>query len=173
MLEAEAGLVEDLELAAVALLEGERLVEREAELARDHIEPAGEQIGLERGGVLDRPDHDAAEIRLRSRPAGVALEDDMRAGHDLGDAIGPVIEAGIGRVGVVARVEAVLRRIGESGLLEMRRQDRNRGGVRIVEGDAVEGKREGLRVLDLDLHDAAVGFGIGDADLRRSCRACS
>ena len=38
MLVGEAGLVEDAELVAVALLEGQRLVEREAQLARHHVD---------------------------------------------------------------------------------------------------------------------------------------
>ena len=39
MLVAEARLVDHVEFAAMALLEGERLVERQAQLARHHVEP--------------------------------------------------------------------------------------------------------------------------------------
>jgi len=80
VLVAEARLVEHGEAVAVALLEGERLVERKTEFARHHVEAAGEQVRLERRGVLHRPDDDTAEGRRLPPPGGIALEHDMRAG---------------------------------------------------------------------------------------------
>ena len=124
MLEHQARLVDDLKRAAVPLLEGERLVERQPEFAGDHVDRAGQQIGFERGGVLDRAHRDAPERTGRARPMRVRLEHDVRAGRDLADPVGAVIEAGVGRVGGIPGLHPVLRRVGEGGPLDMRRQQR-------------------------------------------------
>ena len=61
MLEEQARLVDDVEALAVALLERDRLLDRQPDLAGDEIDLAGEQVGFHRGGVLDRPHHDPLE----------------------------------------------------------------------------------------------------------------
>src|SRR3546814_3180643 len=84
----------------MAFHEGERLVEREAELAGDHVDVAGQQVGLQRRGLLDGEDGDAVEVGPLAPPGLIALQHQARAGHRLDDAVGPEVEAAIGRVGV-------------------------------------------------------------------------
>jgi hypothetical protein len=99
MLVDEARLELDVEARAVALLEGERLVERQAELARDVVDRAREEVRLQRRGVLDGADRDAPEMRLVAGPAGIWLQNEMRAGDDLRE--GPKCRPG--RVGSASK----------------------------------------------------------------------
>src|SRR3546814_11526146 len=59
----QARLIDHLVVVAMAFLEGERLVEREAELAGDHVDVAGQQVGLQGRGLLDGEDGDRSEER--------------------------------------------------------------------------------------------------------------
>ena len=93
---------------------------------------------------------------------GVRFKQHMRTGHHLADPIGPVIEPGIGRLGVVARAHPILRGVGEGRALDMRRQQREVVDRGIVEGQLVDMQREGLVVLDVDAGDAAIEFGVAD-----------
>src|SRR3546814_10312593 len=68
MLVDQPRLVQHREPLGVALLEGDRLVDGEAELAGDHVDRAGQQVGLQRRGVLDGPDLDPLEGRAPALP---------------------------------------------------------------------------------------------------------
>ncbi len=164
MLVDQARLVDDLELLAVALLEGERLIDRETELARDHVDAAGEQVGLERGGVLDHLDHDPPEVRSVAPPGRVGLEDDEGAARDLGDPVRPEVEPGVGGLGVEHGARPVGRRVGlEHAALEMRRQQPEVVDAVVVEGHPVDVHHEGLGVERVDRGDPPVELGIADA----------
>ncbi len=165
MLEHQTRLINDLKRAAVPLLEGERLVERQPEFAGDHVDRAGQQIGFQGGGVLDRAHRDSPERNGRARPMGVRLEHDVRPGRDLADTVGSVIEAGVGRVGGIPGLHPVLRRVGEGGPLDMRRQHDEVVDRGIVEGQLVEMHREGLVVLRVDSGEPAIQLGIADGAL--------
>ena len=71
VLEDQAGLVEDLEAVAVAALEGQGLVQRQADRPLDHVDLAGQQVRLERGRVLDRLDDDPVEHRRSPHQVGL------------------------------------------------------------------------------------------------------
>jgi len=162
MLENQPRLIDHLKSLAMTLLERESLVERQAEFARNHVDRAGQQIGFERGGVLDRAHRDSPEMPSGSRPMGVRFKQHMRTGHHLADPIGPVIKPGIGRLGIIARAHPILRGVGEGRALDMRRQQREVVDRGIVEGQLVDMQREGLVVLDVDAGDAAIEFGVAD-----------
>ena len=70
MLEKKHGLVENVISILVALLEGDGLVEAEPGLAGDVVDGAGEQVGLESGGIFDRLDDDALDPRLSPHQVG-------------------------------------------------------------------------------------------------------
>ena len=53
---------------------GQRLVDGQAQHARNEIEVARTQVGLQRGGVVDGLDSDALEMRLLTPPVRVRLE---------------------------------------------------------------------------------------------------
>ncbi len=90
----------------------------------------------------------------------------MRTGRHLADAVRPVIEPGIGRIGIVARLHPILRRIGERRAFDMRRQQHEIVDRSIIEGQLVDMQREGLVVLDVDAGDAAIKLGVADRALR-------
>jgi hypothetical protein len=53
----------------LAFLQRDDLVDGQADaLAGDHVDVAGEQVGLQRGGVLDQLDDDALEAGLGPPP---------------------------------------------------------------------------------------------------------
>src|SRR5438045_1350969 len=64
----QAGLVDDLERLAVPSCEGQPFIERQAELAGDHVDRARQQIGFERRGVLDRANRDSTKAAWRTCP---------------------------------------------------------------------------------------------------------
>src|SRR3546814_1335294 len=87
-------------------------------LAGDVVDAAGQEVRGQRGGVLDGPDDDALELRLLAPPGRVGLEHDMRAGLDLGHAIGAEPQAGVGSVGFVGASVAVFGGHGEVRAVE-------------------------------------------------------
>ncbi len=158
----EAGLVDDVELLALPLLEGQRLIQGQTQLAGDIVDAAREDVGLQRRGILDHPHDDALEVGLLAPPVRILVQHDMRAAHHLGDAVGAGIKAGIGRIGVVERLVLVLRGVGEGRPFQMRGQDVEAGHVVVVERDPVDMQDEGLFVDRVDLEDAAEAFGAAD-----------
>src|SRR3546814_6803606 len=81
MLVDQPRLVQHREPLGVALLEGDRLVDGEAELAGDHVDRAGQQVGLQRRGVLDGPDLDPLEGRAPALPVLVADQNQRSEEH--------------------------------------------------------------------------------------------
>ena len=129
---------------------------------------AGQQVGLERRGVLDRLDHDALEVRRLAPPGRVRLEHDVRAGRDLGDAIGTEVEAGVGRVGVEGGALAVGRGIGSKA-----GRSRCAGSEpEVVDRVVVEGQPRSTCIVKVlssitsICQDAPVELGVADAALR-------
>ena len=163
MLVDQAGLEADVEFLAVALLEGDGLIEGEAELAGDVIDGAREEIGLERRGVADDLDDDAAEIGLLAPPGRIALQHHIGSRDLLGDAVGAEVKARIGGVGVEYGAVLVLGRFGELRPVEMGGDQAEAVDVVVIEGDPVEVQGKGLGVLDVDLEDAPVKLAGGDA----------
>ena len=161
----QPGLVGDVVARAVTLLEGQRLVDGDAELAGDHVDGAGQQVRFQGRGVLDHPHRDFVEGRFGAPPGVVARQHDVGAGDQLDHLVGSEGEARVGRVGVEGGAVAVGRRVGlEDRPLDVRGQDfQARGGE--VEGDAVEVQREGLVVDHLDRKDAPEGFEVADPGL--------
>ncbi len=166
MLVEEAGLEEDAEAVAVALLEGDRLIDRQAEGAIGHVDVAGEQVGLERRRVLDRLDDDPREDGRLAPPGGVALEHDGAARHDPRDPVGAEGEPRIGRVGIEKGAVAVGGRVRLEDLaLEMCRQDPEVVDGVVVEVELLVVNDEGLVVDRIDLPDPPIELGVGDAAL--------
>ena len=97
---------------------------------------------------------------------GFALEHDVRARRQLADAIGAVVKSGIGRIGVVERADAVLRRVGEGGALEMRRQQHEIVDRRVVEVSRSTCRVKVLSSLTSMARDAAIEFGVADRTVR-------
>ena len=155
MLVGEAGLEDHLVAPAVARLQRLRLVEGQADLAGDHVDGAGKQVRLQRRGVFDGADDDALECRRRALPVGIADQHDVRAGRHLGDAVGAVVEAGVGRIGGVAGARRVGVGLGEGGGLDVLGQQLEVVDGVVVEVAAVEVQDEGALVLDVDLRKAA------------------
>ena len=159
-------LVDDVVLGPVTLLEGDGLVEREAEFAQHIVDTARQEIGFERCRVLDDLDDDALEARLLARPCRVLFEGNAAARHALDDAVGTEREGGIGRVGIVGRLVAIFGRVGvEDRLLDMGRQQQEADAV-VVEGDAVDRHGEATVVLHVELDHALVALGGGDSRQR-------
>ena len=101
------GMTVDLDAAEAMLAEGraaevyDTLAPHEAKFAGDHVNFTGQQIGLERRGVLNRANNDSIERRTFAPPSRIAFEHDVRAGHRLGDPVGAEIQAGVGRIRLV------------------------------------------------------------------------
>ena len=135
----------------------QRLVEGQAP---GGVDIAGEQVGLQGGGVFDHPCGDAAEIRLAAGPERVGGEARLIARGEAGHQIGAVPQARRGGGAVVERLAAVLQRVfrgAKAGFFQMRR-DRVRAQpveiiARRVEVDDVGG---GVDLLDAD----QAGFGV-------------
>ena len=158
MLVDQGRLVDDVVLVLVALLESQRLVERQAKFTQDVIDITGQQVGFKRSRILDNLDDDALEVRLLSGPRRVPLQDDSAARDGLDDAERAEGEAGIGRVGVIGGLVAILRRIGvEDRLLDVRRQNIETETV-VVERHPVDRQREAPIVPGIELDDPLVGL---------------
>ncbi len=113
------------------------------------------------------------DSRLASSAAGlsmtrrVRLERDVRARDHLDDPVGPEIEPGVRRVGVEGGAVAVLAGAGlEDRPLDVRRQQVEAGRGVVVEGDAVDVRRETLVVDPVDREDPPVGLDAADAGER-------
>ena len=73
MLVDQPRLVGEAEAVPRAAFQRGRLIQRQAELARHHVDLPGQQLRLQRGGVLHRADGDAAEGGGGAVPGRVAL----------------------------------------------------------------------------------------------------
>ncbi len=166
MLVDEARFVDDVKRIGVTFLEGEALVEREAQLARDHVDRGGKEISLQSGRVLDCSHGNLLKMPRWTRPMRIRFQKDVGSGGNLADAIGPVVEPWIGRVGSVVRAHPVLCRIGERLFFDMRRQQNEIVDRGIVEGELVDMHREGLVALNIDTGDPAVELAVADRALR-------
>ena len=163
----QAGLVGDVEAVAVAFLEGQGLVDGQAELPGHHVDGAGQEVGFQGGGVLDDPHADAVEGRLVPIPGRVRLQHHVAAGFDLGDAVGAEAEAGVGRVGVEGAAVAVLGRVVlEDFAFQVGRQKADAAGVGVVELYAIDVDTVGLGVDHVYGGDDFVGLAVGDAGSR-------
>ena len=141
----------DHETVAVALLERERLVDREPQLARDEVDRPGEEVRLQGHRVLDGPDDDEVEVRLAPPPLGVALEPDVRSARDLRDPVGAVVEAGMAGLGLVAGSVAIGRGVLlEDGPLEVLGQEAERADGRVVVVEPVVVDGVAVVVVDVD-----------------------
>ena len=156
------------EAGGVLPLQHQHLVQRQpAAIAGRHVDVAGQQIGLQCGGVADGPDHEPLEIRRVTRPFRVALQHDLAALLDGGDAVGAVIQPGIGRIAVVQAALDILARAVrgvEHRLLQMRRQQLAQL-IELVVGFAQMHHRR-LRIHHIHPRDARPGPGVGEAAIR-------
>src|SRR3546814_1640461 len=107
-------------------------------LAGDVVDAAGQEVRGQRGGVLDGPDDDALELRLLAPPGRVGLEHDMRAGLDLGHAIGADL-AGRATVQIV-EAHAERRERLSAGIAAALRKDATVRAVRPVSSAALDRK---------------------------------
>src|SRR3546814_12508741 len=114
-------IVDDVDALAGPTLQADRLAWRQTQLAGGVVDAAGQEVRGQRGDVLDGPDDDALELRLLAPPGRVGLEHDMRAGLDLGHAIGAEPQPGVGRVGFVGASVAVL--VGQGAVLAVERSE--------------------------------------------------
>src|SRR5262249_37412944 len=134
----EPGLIENLEGIRVPFGEGKPLIKREPEFAGNHVDRAGEEIGFERGRILDRADRDTPKTARRSHPVRVRLEQDVRSGDKFADTIGAVVEALLRWFGVVMRAQPILSRVEESISLDMHWQQHEVLNRRVVKRQFVE-----------------------------------
>ena len=106
-------------------------------------------------------------MRLLAGPMRVGLQRDRSARLHVGDAIGAVIETGIGGVGVEARAPAIgLGVLFEARAFQMRRDEFVLAEIVVGEGDAVRREDQRLGIGRVDLQDAAIAFARGDARAR-------
>ena len=82
MLVDQARLVVDREPVAMPLLEGQRLVEREAELARDHVDPPDSRLASSAAVFSIALTVIRSKAGRLAPPGRVGLEDDAAAGRD-------------------------------------------------------------------------------------------
>ena len=90
------------EPVGILLLQRQHLVERQADaVAGHHVHVAGQQVGLQRGGVADGADDDAVEERPGAGQCGLRSSTSWLPASIAGDAVRAVVQPGIGRVAVV------------------------------------------------------------------------
>ncbi len=90
----------------------------------------------------------------------------MRAGHELGEPVGPRPQRTLGGRGLVGRALRIFARRRERLGLDVRGQQAIAGEVVVVERQAVDVQDERLGVFLLDLEDAAVEFARNHAAAR-------
>ncbi len=73
MLIDQAGLVYDLVVIAIAFLEGQRLINGQAQFPGDHVYVARQQIGGQGGSVFNRPYFNFIKIGRLAPPVRIAL----------------------------------------------------------------------------------------------------
>ena len=152
----------------MGLLQREGLVDGEADtLAGHHVHVAGQQVGLQRRGVLDVAEHDALEAGLGAGPVRVRLQHDLVAAVIGGDHVRAVVQPGVDRRAVVVGavdVGAGRRILGDHRALDVLRQDLV--PLVVVGAHAVEVQHGGLVVHDIDARGAAPRIAVGEAAIR-------
>ena len=166
MLVDQALLEDDVEALLMAFLERQRLVDRQPQFARDHVDAAGKEVGLERRRVLDHAHGDALEMRFLAPPFGVRLERDMRARLGGDDAVGAEIEPRVHGIRVVGGAVLVFLGLAEVLAIQVRRQDVETRDVVVTKRQLVEVQRERLIVAAVDLVERAIELRVRHPRLR-------
>src|SRR3546814_228306 len=141
----------DTLLPYTTLFRSDRLVDGEAELAGDHVDRAGQQVGLQRRGVLDGPDLDPLEGRAPALPVLVADQNQPRPGLHRRHPVGAVPQSRPGRIGLVQGAVAVFARHLEGRAFQMRRQHVEVAHRRVAVVELAADHGETLRAVHLDV----------------------